>query len=110
MVKTNNKILLVIIIIFLVLLSFLIIYRAYTNYSQWRNYHNYFSQENPQIQSWMNLNTISKRFNLTDEELNQALDINGTKVNKHISLDRFCKEYNKECSVIVENLNQLIKK
>lgn len=105
----QRKVVYIALIIVLIAFVFLFSLRAYRQYHVWRSYHNYFNQPNPKIESWMTIKLISQKFNITEEEISESLD-NQTRINCHISLNRFCKQYHQNCTEIVDRLNQIIGK
>jgi hypothetical protein len=100
-------IILIIILAVLVLFSFL---RAYIQYSNWKTQHNYFENPNPKIESWMTIKMISEQFNLTTTDILAEMKINNTPVNKHLTLELYCKQYHKDCTELIQRLNQHIRK
>ncbi len=103
-----QKIIYILIIIILIFLIFLIAARTYENYSLWQQRHYYFRQNGITIQSWMTLKEIEHNFNLTYSQIYSAIG-NTTAINYHISLDRYCIFYNKNCAQIISELNNLRK-
>jgi hypothetical protein len=111
MKNNKNKNLYALIIIFLIITAFIFFFliRGYMNYAEWKDHRDYFKQSNTQIESWMSINLISTKFNLTTSQIYQEIGVNGTQINKHLTLDLFCKKYQKDCQVIINNLNNLKK-
>jgi hypothetical protein len=111
MVRLKKKIDYAYIAFILVLIALILLFsfRVYHSYSSWRSYHNYLNQPNPQIEPWMNVRMISARFNITTGGIFKEMN-NKTSINPHISLDRFCTQYNQNCTDLVERLNLAIKK
>jgi uncharacterized protein YneF (UPF0154 family) len=103
--KRANKIIYIILILILAILFFLVILQSYDNYLTWKTNHNYLKQQNPEIESWMTINMISKNFNISYEKIFSELNVN--KTNVHVSLDRFCKQYRRDCGEIINNLNSI---
>lgn len=103
--ENRDKTILVILILVIAALIFLFLFRAYNHYSAWRGNHTYFDRPDWKIESWMTLRTISTRFNITDSELFREVGVNEIKINPHITLDLFCKEYHQNCTDLVERLN-----
>lgn len=103
-----QEIIYILIIIILILLIVFIAARTYENYSLWQQRHNYFSQQGITIKSWMTLKEISHNFNLTYSQIYSAIG-NTSSINNHISLDRYCIVYNKNCNQILTDLNNLRK-
>jgi hypothetical protein len=108
--KKKNHYMRWIIILLAIALVFLFSYRAYVHYSDWKMYHNYFNQPNQKIESWMSIKMVSARFNVSVEDIFSAAGANPQKVNNHMALDRFCIEYNQNCTKLIERLNNLTRK
>ena len=110
--KAKNNILEKIIyaLMMIVLLSLIILLAidTYHSISSWQQRHVYFRQPGAEIQSWMTINEISRNFNLSHSQIYSVLGTSGT-INNHISLDRFCSLYNKNCTLIVSELKNLSK-
>ena len=104
--KKSFYIYLIIIILLVSVIIFLSI-RAYHHYSSFKTYNTYFHSSNIKIESWMSFKTISKNFNLTEAQIIQEAGVNLSSVNNHLNLDRFCKEYHKDCTDLTNRLNQL---
>lgn len=105
--KKRDIYLVLIALIFLAFFTGFFIAKSYGHYSLWKEYRNYFKEPNPQIESWMSLRTIEKRFNIVHEELYKTIGANSGSVNSHISLDVLCKEADKNCTEIIIKLNNL---
>jgi uncharacterized membrane protein len=99
--------LLLVIILLAIALTIFTSYRAYAHYSTWEKYHSYFNQPNQKIESWMSINTISTRFNISINDIFSSIGTNTSKLNNHMALDRLCKEYKQNCTDLVEKLNKL---
>lgn len=108
--KSQKKTIYILVIIFLLLLSFFFLFKAKVHYSTWKSYHNYFEQPNQQIESWMSIKTISNKFNISNSEIIKEMGTNNTKINPHMSLDVYCKQYHKDCADLIERLNNLVGK
>ncbi|MGA2130222.1 MAG: hypothetical protein ABSG05_01220 [Candidatus Pacearchaeota archaeon] len=107
--KKKKHILIYIILIIALIISILLLAAStYRSYSAWQQRHNYFSQQNITIQSWMTLKEINHNFNLTYNQIYSAIG-NTSSINNHISLNRYCIVYNKNCNQILMELNNLIK-
>ena len=99
-----NYIYIVVILILLALL-FSVLFKALGNYSVYKERKIYFSQSDPRIQDWMSIKIISTNFNLSSQDIINEMNVNGRKINPHISLKRFCKEYERNCILLIERLN-----
>jgi hypothetical protein len=112
--KSNHikKIILyLIILIGIILLIWVLTHSAFVNYHSWKEHHSYFKNNtSPNIESWMTFKIISSRFNLINEDILKEIGANKTQINKHMTLDRFCKVYKQNCTEIVKKLNMIVKK
>lgn len=107
----KSKILFYFVILFFVLLILFLAYHTFINYHSWREHRNYFKNNpQPKIESWMTINMISNRFNITSVEILKEIGINKTQVNRHMALDRLCSEYKQNCIDVVNRLNTIFKK
>ena len=107
----KSKILFYFVILFCILLILFLAYHAFINYHSWKEHRNYFKNNTqPEIESWMTINMISNRFNITSGEILKEIGINKTQVNKHMTLDRICNEYKQNCIDVVNRLNTIFKK
>lgn len=89
---------------------FFLLFRAYQHYSAWKAYHDYFNQPNPKIESWMSFDTISKRFQISEREILNELNVSERQINPRMTLDRFCRRYHQNCTELVKRLNELSEK
>jgi len=103
--EQNRNYIYVVIILLIVALLFSALFRAHENYLRYKENKDYLSQPNKKIQGWMNIKIISANFNLSSQEIFKEMGVDETKINPHISLDRFCKEYNQNCTLLIERLN-----
>ena len=88
-----------VILIGIILLVWILAHHAFTNYHSFRGHQDYFKNNtSPQIESWMTINMISNRFNLTNADILKEIGANKTQINKHMTLDRFCKQYKQNCT------------
>lgn len=106
--RVIQEVIYALIIIILIFLIILFAIRTYENYSVWQQRQSYFHQHSITIQSWMTLREISHNFNLTYPKIYSTIG-NTTVINSHLSLNRFCIVYNKNCNQLVAELNNLIK-
>lgn len=95
----------VVIILLLIAVIFSALFRAHENYSEYREQKDYLASSEKQIQAWMSIKTISTWFNLSFEEIFEEAGLNKTKINPHMSLKKFCNEYNQNCPLLMEKLN-----
>lgn len=94
-----------IVILLLIAVIFSALFRAHENYSEYREQKDYLASSEKQIQDWMSIKTISTHFNLSFEEIFKEAEVNETKLNPHMSLKKFCVEYDKNCPLLIEKLN-----
>ena len=106
--RTLEEAVYIFIIAILLLLIILFAAKTYDNYHAYQQRHDYFQQKNITVQPWMTLKEINHNFNITYSEIYSAIG-NTTGVNIHISLDRYCIVYNKNCTQIVSELNDITK-
>jgi hypothetical protein len=64
------------------------------------------SSEN-KIESWMNIDFITKEFNISKETIIEALNLSNEKINPEASLYRLCNQYKKNCTQIINELNEI---
>ncbi len=97
------------IVLFLIVLGFILFfaYRSYADYSVFKEHQEYLKKSNIEVQSWMTISTISKKFHISQNDLYKILEVNRTQINPHITLDQFCKDYKRNCPALVEELNGL---
>jgi hypothetical protein len=100
-------ILMFVIIAALLVLIVLFSLRAYHQYVLFNNHENYFRRGNSEIQSWMNIHTIERRFNITPSALSAELNISPSKITQTSMLNSLCSEYHLNCTEIVDQLNSL---
>ena len=105
--RYKDVILYSIIVILLALVVFLLLDRSYRHYTSWENRTDILQGTNPQIQTWMNVRQISRVLNISEDVVLQEMNISRNQVNVHITLDQFCKNYNQNCSDLVNRLNKL---
>jgi len=108
--KQNPNYIYVVVILILFAILFSTLFRAYENYSVYKEHKTYFNQPNPEVQDWMSIKIISTNFNLSSQEVFKEMNINETKTNPHVSLDRLCKEYHQNCNLLIEKLNNRIRR
>jgi len=96
----------VVIILLIIALVFLFSYKAYVHYSTWNQHHNYFKNPNQRIESWMSIRMISNGFNIPMNDIFSIMGVDSS-INKNTAIDRYCKEYNQNCTELVERLNTL---
>jgi len=96
-----------IIILIIAFLAFLFSFRAYYHYSVWKSQHDYFNNPNTKIQAWMTVDMVSRGFNIPRAEIIKELNVTEP-LNPHMNLDRFCTQYNKNCTILLDRLNNLI--
>ena len=115
--KNSNKIqvnkflylsMIIVIIILIVLIVFFAL-RTIRQYSVLRNHENYFKENNLEIEPWMNIHLIEKRFNITQDNLSGELKINSSRIDQRQTLDSICKKNHLNCTEVVNDLNNLIK-
>ena len=99
---------LVVVIITLAALVIFFSVRAYDQYFVFRSHVDYFRSGNPQIQSWMNIHTIERRFNITQDVLASELNVSASKISQKSTLNSICNQYRLNCTQIVDKLNNLI--
>lgn len=111
MKKLQTRKLYIYIIIILIVLTIAVLYsfRAYHNYSVWKSQKNYFNYPNPKIQPWMTIDMISKEFNIPHAEIIKELNITEP-INLNINLARFCRQYKRNCTILVDRLNNLVER
>lgn len=107
MKKRDKVIIYIVLILMLITLISLYTLKALEHYQTWKSHHNYIKNQQQEVQSWMNLKLISETLNISDSALLETLNFNGTKINKHITLEQFCVKYSQNCTKITEELNQL---
>jgi len=92
-------------ILIILALIFSALFRAQEDYEAYQETKEYFNQPDIQIQDWMNIKLISSNFNLSSQEIFVEMGVDGTKINPHMSLYRFCKEAHQNCTLLIEKLN-----
>lgn len=97
----------VVIIIILALLIALSMFRAYRNYALFEQHKHYFYGEEVKIEPWMNIHLITANFNITKEQIVTQFNISSNKINSEASIYRLCKQYKKNCTLILEELNKI---
>jgi len=100
---------LIILIIVLVIIIIFFILRTYRQYEMFKSHENYFKQSNIQIQPWMNIRIIERRFNITQDDLSKELNINTSKISQRSTIDSICKKNHLNCTDVVNVLNSLQK-
>jgi len=106
--KKRQRIIYIILIVLLLISIFFFALRTYEHYSAWKEYRTYFKNPDARIESWMNIKTISEKFNISYDQIFTTIGAD-KQVNIHMSLDIFCKVYNKNCPGLVEALRSLAK-
>jgi flagellar basal body-associated protein FliL len=96
----------IVIIIILLLLMSIALFRAYRNFSVFEEHRNYFNSEEAKIEPWMNIHAITFNFNITQEQVVSYFNVS-ERINPEASLNRLCKQYNKNCTEIVADLNKI---
>jgi len=71
-----------------------------------KSHENYFKESNIQIQPWMNVGVIEKKFNITQESLSKVLFVNVSKISHRSTLDSICKKNHLNCTEVVNELNK----
>ena len=94
------------------LLIFLLIFLAFSLFIAPRDYSLFkqrgeFAAESNKIEPWMNLKTISSKFNITKETIIGKLNISEGNINSEASLARLCIQYKRNCTQIIEELNKI---
>jgi hypothetical protein len=104
--KKHFYVTLIILIILLFLIS-LTAFRAYRNYSLFEQHRHYFKNlgVEAEIEPWMNIEIIESNFNMTKEEIVSYFNAS-SEINSEASLNRLCEQYNKNCTVIINDLNK----
>jgi heme/copper-type cytochrome/quinol oxidase subunit 2 len=106
----ENIIIYLIILIGLVVLVNVMLMNAKVDYNTFRDNKNYFGENsNPQIQSWMNPETIIRHFNITEIVLYNNLGIKPTEANSRTPLYQICKKNKVDCVNLINRLNNLTK-
>ena len=110
MKKSSQKLILYILIAALLLIIILLFQNAYSHYSQFKSHENFFRQPHPAIEPGMTFVQISRQFNLGGGEILNQTSVPKVVINPHLTLERFCIQYNQNCTLLVEKLNRLVRK
>jgi len=106
--KIKSDIFFYIILIFLIFLILLFSYRAYHNYNVLKTQRGYLKQVNIEIQPWMTVHSVERRFNLSSEKVDKEL-----KIKYNISyyggetITSLCVKNHLNCTKVIEDLNNL---
>lgn len=103
----KNKVLYIFLILVLVLLIFLFSFRAYSHYNIFKSHKGYFKQLNPNIESWMTVHLIIKRFNIPQDVILKELKVTNTISNQRSTIDSICKKNHLNCTEVINRLNSL---
>lgn len=98
---------LIIVIIVLVLIMVFFAVRTYSNYNLLKSHRHYFRQKNITIQSWMNVHSVLRVFNVSSKDLSKELGMNLTSLDQRSTLESICNKKNLNCTQVVYDLNQL---
>lgn len=94
-------------ILVLILLIFFFSFRAYNHYTVFKIHKGYFKQLNPNIESWMTVHLIIKRFNIAQDVIFKELNVTNTISNQRSSIDSICKKNHLNCTQVINRLNKL---
>jgi hypothetical protein len=109
-------------------------YRVYTQYNTLRNHRDYIRQPDAEIQPWMSVNTVVRRFNVSEDTILQVMNItkeqsailrrfnvserlfereinmtsNQTTIRQ--TLASICKQNHLNCTDVIQRLNELRKR
>ena len=105
--KDKNKILYAALIFILVIFISFFLFKIYSNYTLLKNHRAYFKQKNPEIESWMTIQGVIKRFNIPKNTVLKELKINDTLSNERLTIDDICKKNHLNCTEVADALNRL---
>jgi hypothetical protein len=107
--KSSNKKTIWYLVLILILVFFIILFliRIHQHYTMFRNHEKYFKQPNPQIESWMTVDTLIRYFHISPDYLAKELKVNNTFLNQRLTIDSICKKNHLNCTEVVSNLNLL---
>lgn len=103
--KKSERGILVGLIIILIAAFFLLAFEANNQYSIFQEKRHQIKQPE-KIESWMSFSQISKILKISPEALLERLNIT-LKLNPHINLDLYCKQYKQNCTLLVDRINEL---
>jgi len=105
--RDNWKILCVVLIIILIVLIGFFAFRASERYSVMREHKGYFKGEDVQIETWMPVILVLEKFNISEDDLFNELNITGTISSRRLTIEKICEKKKLDCKVVVKNLNNL---
>lgn len=131
--KKHNQHLQILIIVGIVILIGVFSYRLYTQYNTLRNHRDYIRQPDAEIQAWMSVNTVVRRFNISEDSILKEMNItkdqsmilrrfnvserfiereinmtsNQTTIRQ--TLANICKQNHLNCTDVIQRLNNLRK-
>jgi heme/copper-type cytochrome/quinol oxidase subunit 2 len=103
--RTNTERVLIAIVIILVALIIILSVRTYTQYQTFRSHRHYIAQPNASIQSWMTIRTVERRYNVTNQTMESALNVTLTTAIQKKTLAAVCATQHLDCAVVVGRLN-----
>lgn len=108
-VKKINPFVYLIIILIIVLMALVVTFslRTYHQYVLFKQHDHYFREGNSQIQPWMNIHALEKRFNISQDALAEQLNISSSKIAPTSILSSLCSQYNLNCTKVVIELDRL---
>ena len=93
----------IILLVFIGLSAFL----SYRNFSIFEKHKRYLNRDEAQVETWMNIKIITENFNITKQQIVGYFNISEFDIRSEASLNRLCKQYKKNCTQIVEELNKI---
>jgi hypothetical protein len=105
--KYNISLILSLVILSLIILTVFFSIRTHNQYEILKDHRNYLKQQNIEIQSWMTINTVVNRFNMTNDYIYSELGIDNTYSWNRMTIQSICIKKKLDCTKIVANLNSL---
>ena len=103
--KKSEKIALAMLIAVLIVTFFVLTIEANNQYTIFQERRHQVKQPE-KIELWMSFSQVSKILEIPPENLFLRLNLT-EKINSHINLDLYCKQYHQNCSALVEKINDL---
>lgn len=91
----------------LVVLMAAYIVQSYIHYSIWRTQRNYLKEPNAKIESWMTFQMVERQFGLDKGAIYGTINATSLRLNHHMTIDTFCKQYARNCTEVLDQLNKL---
>lgn len=98
------------IVLALIVVTAIMVFRAFRDYNDFRAHRAYFRQPPQEIKSWMPLGFVSKRYQISKEDLVRELKLSDFLLNEKLTIDKICEKNQLNCTQVVENLNSLARK